>query len=375
MSEAPPRAELARHVPAEARMAVGLMTDDEIRRSFRIAKAFAEVGTLKGAPSPEVAFAKMTVGRDLGLGPAQSIMSIDFVEGGIMIRGVRLLAWLREHPTYDYKIMHSDRESATVRILGFPADEQFEGAYRFRGKWWEVLGEETFTEQDAIDAGKLPQDSKKAAWNAWRKDMLRWRAASQAVKAHAPDIFNGIPVYTEADFDVDGSATEVVGEGVNAGAGAAQGLDLGPKVEAILKRAADLGHAGIADRATAEMTLMGQSPAWVEDWCTNAKRALDEMEAAQVTDAEVVEAEATPEDDAAAAAAVEEALAAEIEAEIEQRRTMEAETTALEDEAATADAEGRDADAEGLRERAQSIRDEIAARWPDEGEQTSLGGL
>jgi hypothetical protein len=345
-------AEMVRHAGAgTVAQAISVMSDDEIRRSFRMAKAFAEVGSLKGAPTPEVAFAKMMVGRDLGIGPAQSVMSIDFVEGGVMIRGVRLLAWLREHATYDYRITETSQEAATVQILAFPVEEPFEGAVRHLGRWWEVLGSERFTVEDAQRAGKIVE-SAKAAWNAYRKNMLIWRATSNAVKFHAPDVFNGIPVYTEADFDVDGSAVEVMGDGDrgSASAGATQGLDLGPRVEAILSRAAKLGHAGIADRATAEMTLREQSPGWVDQWCANATRVLDEMESREPADAVVVE----PGD--------------EPDADDRLHAKMLADAEVLADQADVAEAEGRVDEAEDLRGQAVTLRDEIDARWPDAGD-------
>jgi len=373
------RADLVRRVPPEASRLVAVMSDDEIRRSFRIASAFAATATInKQAPTPEIAFAKMTVGRDLGMSPAVAIMSIDFVEGGIMIRGVRLLAWIRERPDYEYKIMHSDQEKATLRILGFPVDEQFEDAYRFRGQWWEVLGEETFTVQDAETAGKLKSTEPKAAWNAYRKNMLVWRAASNAVKFHAPDIFNGMPVYTEADFDVEGTAIDLGGD---LEGGGVQGLDLGPKVEAILQRAAALGHVGIADRANAEVTLGQQDPGFVEAWCVNATKVLDGMAAAAAEgppEAEIVEA--TAEDEAAAEAAVAEAeqideAAAELQSELALRERMGAELEAVEEEMANAAAEGDDARTAELLAQRDALRSEIESRWPDEGTQQSLGVL
>lgn len=50
-------------------------------------------------------------------------------------------------------------------------------------------------------------------------------------------------------------------------------------VEAIIERAQALGHAGLSDRATAQMTLSGQPDSVVMMWCERAGRELDEFEA------------------------------------------------------------------------------------------------
>lgn len=54
-----------------------------------------------------------------------------------------------------------------------------------------------------------------------------------------------------------------------------RGLNLGPAVDAVLKRAAELGHAGLADRATAEVELEGQPEDFIADWVECANVELD----------------------------------------------------------------------------------------------------
>lgn len=248
-----------------------ILSDDEIRRTWRTAAALAQSGMFKGAAEASQAFAKILIGRDLGISPTQALMTVDLVEGSIQLRGVLLAGFLRRHPTYDYRIEGTHDETTCTVVIERKRDDAWIDA----GSW-------TFTVDDAAKAQLLKgADKPKAAWNAHRKNMLMWRAMANAVRAHAPDLFGGVPVYVDDEIPKpEPSLTAGTGDGE------AQHVDLGPKVEAVLKRAADLGHAGLADRATAEMVLMGQPPDVVERWCVEAAATLDAMP--EVTDADVV---------------------------------------------------------------------------------------
>lgn len=61
------------------------------------------------------------------------------------------------------------------------------------------------------------------------------------------------------------------------GDGKPVGLELGPDVEAIMARAATLGHASLADRATVEMILDGQPPEYVAGWVAKSTAELDDI--------------------------------------------------------------------------------------------------
>jgi hypothetical protein len=248
-----------------------ILSDDEIRRVWRTGAALAASGMWSGTGSkitPAEAFAKILIGRDLGLSPTRALMTIDVVKGSIQLRGVLLAAWLREHPTYDYALSDHDETKCTCTIR-----RKTDGEWRDEGAW-------TFTVEDAKTAGLVKSDG---AWTTYPKSMVMWRAIAAATRAYAPDVFGGAPVYVEGEVPREPALTAGVGDGE------ARNIDLGPKVEAVLARAAEAGHAALADRATAEMVLSGQPPEVVERWVTEATKALDEIE--PVADAEVVDAE------------------------------------------------------------------------------------
>jgi hypothetical protein len=103
---------------------------------------------------------------------------------------------------------------------------------------------------------------------------------SNGVRWYVPEATGGIPVYVEGEVPAAPELTAGDGDGQP------QGLDLGPKVEAVITRATELGHAALSDRATIELTLGSRSPDVVNRWVRQATGQLDVMEV--VPDAEVV---------------------------------------------------------------------------------------
>lgn len=357
--------------PVSRRIHELVMSDDEIRRTWRVAAALAQSGMFKGERSKctaEEAFAKILIGRDLGISSTQALMTVDLVHGAVQLRGVLLASFVRRSPDYEYKITEHDAEHCKVQLLGFPHVEPADDTLvLFRGKWWEILGESEFTVADATTAGLVKTDSN---WTKYPRNMVLWRALSNAVKFYAPDLMGGVPVYVEGELP---PATPSLTQG--SGDGSTQGLDLGPDVEAVLERATTLGHAGLADRATAEMALGGRPPADVARWVTEANRVLDEM----VPDADVVDPASgptAPSDEPPPEQPADDDRTEEVDAEpvdpveaANRAGTMRAEALALADQADAAEAEGDDAGAAELREQADAIHaeaDAIAA--PEQGD-------
>lgn len=332
-------AALIERAPLPRGVAPYVLSDDELRLTWRAASALATSGIFKDATkgSVEVAFAKVMIGRDLGISPTQALMTIDLVQGSIQLRGVLLASFIRRSATYEYQILESDHAHARVRMIGFPTADREDGLVRFRGQWWEALGEETFTVEDAKTAGLFKPGGN---WQKYPKNMCVWRSLSNLVKFYAPELLGGVPVY------VEGEVIPAAALGDGAGDGQPQGIDLGPDVEAVLARAADLGHAALTDRATIEMLLGDQPPAKVVEWVRAANRELDALP----QDAEVVEAQErrdVPAQPSDAAEPVEgEAVVEDIE--VTRRR--------VENLLADADA----AEADGDTTTADALRDEAA---------------
>lgn len=273
--------ELVKRAPLPAAVGKFVLGDDEIRRTWRVSSALAASGMFKDAQQAEVAFAKVLLGRDLGISPTQALMGLDIVKGNVQMRGVLLLSFVRKSRTYDYRVIELDGETEVEdRDLG-----RREAKQRATLRFFEVAPDGskevltpdiTYTMAMARKTGNVKDGS---AWMSARRNMLLWRAASDGVKIHCPDLLAGIPVYTEADEFREAPA---LGDGT--GNGQPAGIELGPEVEAVLARAADLGHAGLSDRGTVELVLGDQPPAKVAEWVRAANRELDEVP----IDAEVV---------------------------------------------------------------------------------------
>lgn len=157
-----------------------ILTDSEIDRTYRIAKALALSGMFKDARQAEQAFAKIILGRDLGLSPAQAMTGIYIVEGKPQVSSTMLASFVKQHPHYDYSVVeHTDK--ACELLFWYDGDE---------------AGTSRFTIDDAERIGL----AKKDVWKKYPKNMLFARAMSNGVKWYAPDATNGVPVYVEGEI-------------------------------------------------------------------------------------------------------------------------------------------------------------------------------
>jgi hypothetical protein len=246
------------------------MSSDEMQAWWRTAEAFVKSGAFKGVQDVALAYVKILLGRDLGLNPAQAMMSLDLVRGNLQMRGTLLARMVKESPTHDYERVESDAEHCVT---------DFYGVSKRTGEWT-LLGRETFTIEDAKAARIVKDDG---AWKTWPKNMLFWRTISNGVKMHCPELLGGVPVYTEADdFREIPAIGSVAGEVVEPGW---QGVSVSDaaEVEKVIRRAERLGHAGLLNRAAVQMALNGQTSEYVQGWLKESHAALDAMVAEPAT--------------------------------------------------------------------------------------------
>lgn len=265
---------------------VPLMTDDEIRRCWRLASSLAASGMFKDARQAEQAFGKILYGRDLGLSPTQAMSGLHIVEGKVETAAVMMGNFIRAREGYDYRaawiketpaarqgeravreVVYLDEDTASdLRpVVGCAIEFTVDGKLR---------GVSPFTQEDALKAGL----ASKKNYQGYPRNMFFARAMSNGCKWLVPEVLNGLPVYVEGEIE----AQKALGDGD--GDGVAAGLDMGPDVEKVIARATDLGHAALSNRATIEMQLGDQPPAYVVSWVKAAKAELDAIP----PDAEVV---------------------------------------------------------------------------------------
>jgi hypothetical protein len=283
-------------------VATSILDDEEIGRLWRLAKSLRDARMFKGADdeplTSEQAFAKILIGRDLGLSAARSLMALHIVKGTIQVAGKQLLAWVRASEQYDYEVVERSAERGAIQF--------FERSKR-TGEWQKVGPRETpesepgpitFTLEEARAAGLgLTRGGEVAVQSPWVKypaNMLLWRCASIGVNLLCPDLTGGTPIYTEADsFEERPRLGSGEGDGSEPGWVGVSSTQV-RALEALIESAREKGHAGLSDRATLQMRIAGQTPAFVDKQLAVWGRELAEFE--PVPDADVVEPEAEPDE-------------------------------------------------------------------------------
>jgi hypothetical protein len=157
-----------------------ITTPTTLEHIINIAKVMAASGFYPDAKSAQQAAALMIMGQQFGLTPAQALTGIHIVKGKPMLHYSVILAKVRQHPDYDYRITeHTDK----ICAIEFT-------------RHGEPCGNSTFTEQDAKRAGTQNMDKH-------GKTMLLARAASNGVKWYCPDVLNGMPVYVDGEINAE----------------------------------------------------------------------------------------------------------------------------------------------------------------------------
>jgi hypothetical protein len=118
---------------------------------------------------------KIMAGRELGIGPFQSMAGIYEIRGKLTLSANLIAATVRRSRDYDYKVQHLDDGKCTIEF--------------FRNE--KPIGVSTFTTEDARKAGLVNGDN----WRKYPRNMLFARAMSNGARWYCPDVF-GSPVYT-----------------------------------------------------------------------------------------------------------------------------------------------------------------------------------
>lgn len=287
--------EIARGAEIERRAPIlptrpDILSDDEMRRLYRLAEGLTLSRVYKDITQASQALAKLIVGNELGLNISQS-MSIYFVEGQVTVPYPLLGMFVREHG-FDFRYLTLTDELVEIEFgRGIAPGRDEEGKWIY---WPAAIDVSRFSVDDAVkaqiavrtkDGALVTKNNKTSMYEKFGRNMLIARAMANGVRWFAQEATGGVPLYVPGEIEERPALTS--GEG----SGESQGLDLGPKVEAILARAAELGHAGLSDRATAEVALGQRSPAAVGEWVARASAELDRFEAERPPEAEVVEAD------------------------------------------------------------------------------------
>jgi hypothetical protein len=269
-----------------------VMTDDEINRTYRLAQMLAASSLFKDVKQAEQAFAKLLLGRDLGLSPAQSLR-LYAVEGGIEVPYPLMASFVKNREGYDYTIewresggwvsaKESDGQDVTGCRLTFTVDG-------------EVVGRSTWTTDDS-DRAELDRPTRSGAKSnhvKYPRNMFLARAMANGIKWHVPEVAGGHSVYAEGElprperFGDDNENVQGVGWGDVP-------IPWVAEIKKTMRRAEKLGRTDLADEPFWQMRMVGQTAEVWQRELDEAKIALDLI--SRSTTATAVEDDTLPDD-------------------------------------------------------------------------------
>jgi hypothetical protein len=148
----------------------------------------AKSGYFQDAKDAAQACVKVLAGQELGLPPIASMMGISLIKGKVTLSANLMAALIRQHG-YDFRVERLEQDGCTLSFLAKDGKE---------------LGKSTFTAKDAQAAG-IRGDM----YNKYPRNMYFARAISNGAKWFTPEIFGGVPVYSDGELgDSEGEVVQ-----------------------------------------------------------------------------------------------------------------------------------------------------------------------
>lgn len=162
----------------------------------RAAKAMSASGFFPDSKSAAQAVVKVLAGRELGFGAFASMTGVAVIQGKPVIGANLLAAAVKQTGKYNYRVTeHTDQICKILFYEGKISPDT-------------CVGASVFTMDDAKAAGLATKDN----WKKYPRNMLFARAIANGQKWYAPDVFNGVTVYTPdemgASVDDEGNIVE-----------------------------------------------------------------------------------------------------------------------------------------------------------------------
>lgn len=164
----------------------------------RAARAMSASGFFPDSKQAAQAVVKILAGREMGFGAFASMTGVAIIQGKPVVGANLTAAAIKQTGKYNYRVTsHTDQECAISFYEGGISTEHCVGVSRF-------------TMEDAKAAGLTNKDN----WKKYPRNMLFARAISNGQKWYAPDVYNGVTVYTpdEMGATVDEEGNIIEGE-------------------------------------------------------------------------------------------------------------------------------------------------------------------
>lgn len=164
----------------------------------RAARAMAASKFFPDSKEAAQAIVKVLAGRDLGFGAFASMTGVAIIQGKPVVGANLTAAAIKQTGKYNYRVTKHDDQVCEIAFYegGISADH--------------CVGVSRFTMEDAKAAGLTNKDN----WKKYPRNMLFARAISNGQKWYAPDVYNGVTVYTpdEMGATVDEEGNIIEGE-------------------------------------------------------------------------------------------------------------------------------------------------------------------
>ncbi len=177
-------------VPAEVERYRGYdPVDVSLDEVGKIGRVFAQSGYFKDARDAAQCVTKILAGRELGIGPFQSVAQFHVVEGKPVMSAGLVAAMVKRSGRYDYRIATSTDAECVL--------DWYE---RVDGKW-EMVGQSSFNDADRERARlKLEGPKGPSGWGKYPRAMFFARALTAGARMYAPDCFGGA-IYADGELD------------------------------------------------------------------------------------------------------------------------------------------------------------------------------
>jgi hypothetical protein len=161
------------------------------------AKALMSSGLVRTTDDLGKVFAKLSLGRDLGLPAVSALNGIHIGPNSSIILSAALMRLLINR-SGRYRLFVKQRDTKGCAIEVFEKD--------FDGKWISMGVPVTFTAEDAKRAGL----DKRETYVKWPSDMYYARALAATFRTYTPDCAAGCAVYLPEEIDGSGYKTDPI---------------------------------------------------------------------------------------------------------------------------------------------------------------------
>lgn len=167
-----------------------LQSFDDVERA---ARAMSASGFFPDSKQAAQAVVKVLAGRELGFGAFASMTGVSVIQGKPVVGANLTAAAIKQTGKYNYRVFEHTDQVCRIKF--------YEGG--------QEVGVSSFTMEDAKAAGLTGKDN----WKKYPRNMLFARAISNGQKWYAPDVYNGVTVYTPdelgANVDEEGNIIDV----------------------------------------------------------------------------------------------------------------------------------------------------------------------